>query len=610
MRLSLRTFIWLSLIVLPGAIPVSAAFTPMEVIRATVRLEATDPLTGLAAGRGSGVFVTEDGWVLTNRHVIESFRKQFNQIRVVPTGDNEEMNERCSFTVEPGDIVASAKDDIALIVPRWPKGTLPCGGPPSFLPPVNFIGFTGMDIQVIGYPGTEQGSGSVAVTEGRVAGRMMVEGEDRIRFLKVSANIGPGSSGGPVVDSEGRLVAIAAAMTEIKHTSGLIQELVGLVIPTANILEVFSELPTFDYTEDTSPSDVSETAWYSKSVSAFHDAGYNIAANGVFRPSDRATRAEFITLIVDLLGGPRYENYEDTSFSDVSRRRDYFRHFEEAVILGLVKGAGNCVGRSRCNANPEAPINRAEAAILLLRAFNLQRTVNTPSFRDAPRGEWYTDGIEAAASLCILRGDDGAKTVRPADNMNRAEMLVMLTRLHQNLVYPNCTSASARAFSIPDAPLPESDGDTASSLVGLTPCTQSAWECLIVSTCGKQLKQLQKCTLKNDECSDPERAKPPREIACIPAEKKLREMIETANQTEATLQTMGEKALELAPGMAQQALEVRQRYSAKLEQYKGYISGAVKYSNYIKIKMDEIEVTEKSLISIENDFFSINGINR
>ncbi|MDP7454607.1 MAG: trypsin-like peptidase domain-containing protein [Candidatus Peribacteraceae bacterium] len=607
----LKTFIWLSLIALPGvAIPANASFTPMEVIRATVRLEATDPLTGISAGRGSGVFVSKDGWILTNRHVVESFRKQFNQIRVIPTGDNEEMNEKCSFTVEPGDIVASPSDDIALIVPRWPKGTLPCGGPPSFLPPVSFIGFTGMDIQIIGYPGTDQGSGSVAVTEGQVAGRMMIEGENRIRFLKVSANIGPGSSGGPVVDSKGRLVAIAAAMTQIKHTSGLIQELVGLVIPTGNIVEVFGELPTSNYVEDTSPSDVSDTAWYSKSVSAFHDAGYEITANGVFRPSDKATRAEFIALIVDLLGGPRYENYEDTSFSDVSRRKDYFKHFEEAVILGLVKGAGNCVGSLPCNAYPDAPINRAEAAILLLRAFDLKRTSNAPSFRDSPRGEWYTDGIEAAASLCILRGDDGAKTVRPADNMNRAEMLVMLTRLHQNLVYPNCTSGSARAFSIPDAPKPESSEDGSSSLVGLTPCTQSAWDCLVVSTCGKKLTQMQKCTLKNDQCSDPERAKPPQEISCIPAEKKLREMIETTSQSEAMLRTMGDKALELSPGIAQRALEVRQRYSAKLEQYKGYISGATKYSNYIKIKMDEIKLTEKSLTSIENEFFSINGVER
>ena len=99
----LKTFIWLSLIALPGvAIPANASFTPMEVIRATVRLEATDPLTGISAGRGSGVFVSKDGWILTNRHVVESFRKQFNQIRVIPTGDNEEMNEKCSFQLSLG----------------------------------------------------------------------------------------------------------------------------------------------------------------------------------------------------------------------------------------------------------------------------------------------------------------------------------------------------------------------------------------------------------------------------------------------------------------------------------------------------------------------------
>ena len=38
---------------------------------------------------------------------------------MIPTGDNEEMNEKCSFTVEPGDIVASPSDDEAL--PREPE---------------------------------------------------------------------------------------------------------------------------------------------------------------------------------------------------------------------------------------------------------------------------------------------------------------------------------------------------------------------------------------------------------------------------------------------------------------------------------------------------------
>jgi len=589
----------------------SNAANPSDAIRATVKLVATDVLTGLPAGRGTGVFINEDGWIMTNRHVVESFRKQFNQIEVVPTGSNEEVNESCSFTVEPGDIVAHPTDDIAIIIPRWPKETLPCGGPPSYLPPVNYNSPTGTDIQIIGYPGTDQGSDSVAVTEGQIAGRVAYQDTpNRVQFLKVSAEIGPGSSGGPVINSKGQLVAIAAAMTQIQHTSGLIQEMVGLVVPTGNVTEAFPELPTASFVEDTSPSDVSSTSWYAKAVEAFHDAGYQIASDGKFRPGDKATRAEFITLIVDLLGGPRYDNYEDQSFSDVSRRREYFSHFEEAVILQLVKGAGNCVGQPDCKANPELPINRAEAAILLLRAFALERTADAPSFRDSPRGEWYTEGIEAAASICILRGDDGAKTVRPGDNMNRAEMIVMLQRLHQNLIYPNCSSTTARAFSIPDAPAPEDEGSEFNSLVGLIPCTQNAWECTVMSTCGREMKQIQSCKLVNDDCSDPNRAKPPREIRCIPAEKKLREMMDIISYGETMLDTMGNKILDLSAGIATQALEVRKRYETKLNVYKDYFQSALKYSNYIKLTMSTIELTEKQLISIENEFFGINGVER
>ena len=567
-------------------------------------------MTGDLGGLASGVFVTEDGWILTNKHVVEDFSRMFKNITVFPT-KNEKADEECSFSVDGNNIVASEYDDIALIIPPEPW-RLKCK-PFTFITSTNTLPPTGTTISAIGFPGTDIGSDSVAVTSGTTAGIVrttpplnreeLQKYVERILFMKMDIQIGPGNSGGPVIDDQGHLVGISTAMTQIKHYDGSIQSFVGLAVPTANVVNEFPELPSTEYVAEAKLTDVSDHAWFSSATQSFLAAGYFRNIGGLFRPGDNATRAEFIELIVDLLGGTR-DSYDEETFTDVSPRRTYYRHFEEAAILGLVKGAGDCVGKTPCYANPEAPINRAEAATLLLRAFNLERTLDTPTFADAPDGEWYTESIEAAASLCILRGDDGAGTVRPADRMNRAEMIVMLERLHQNMTYPQCSSTNTD-ISLPPFPTEGADEEVH---VGSTPCTQGSWACLIQSTCGREMEQIQTCTLIDRMCSNAQRAKPPEKRGCFPAEKKVREMIDNINESEELLNTMGTIVLELSDQTALRAIEIRKRYEAKLAEYKDFFAGAMKYSNYIALKLDEIEVVERALESIENEFGGLPGV--
>src|SRR3989338_3702249 len=111
---------------------------------------------------------------------------------------------------------------------------------------------------------------------------------------------------------------------------------------------------------------------------------------------------------------------------------------EEAAAEGWVRGDGNCYGSLPCYARPGAKINRAESAALINRSFGLVGTGDAPQFVDNPSGQWYTNDIQVAADNCILQGDDGRGTVRPGDNMNRAEMVVMLHRVDMGLQYPDC----------------------------------------------------------------------------------------------------------------------------------------------------------------------------
>lgn len=182
-------------------------------------------------------------------------------------------------------------------------------------------------------------------------------------------------------------------------------------------------------------SDVPAGVWYEEAVDAFTDAGYLDASQTRFRGGDSANRAEFTKLVVELNGGILSTAPAVPSFDDVAPGAWYYGYMEEAAKEGWVKGDSNCYGSHPCNARPGANINRAEAGALIVRAFGLESTGDAPSFVDVPNGQWYTDAVQTAADHCVLQGDDATGRARPADFMNRAEMVVMLHRVDMGLTY-------------------------------------------------------------------------------------------------------------------------------------------------------------------------------
>ncbi|ALM10480.1 MAG TPA: hypothetical protein DEB30_04710 [Candidatus Peribacter riflensis] len=182
-------------------------------------------------------------------------------------------------------------------------------------------------------------------------------------------------------------------------------------------------------------SDVPSGVWYKDAVEAFVDAGYLDATQARFRGGDTATRAEFTKLIVMLNGGLLSTPPAVPSFNDVPTGAWFYAYMEEAAKEGWVRGDNNCYGSKPCYGRPNSNINRAEAAALIVRAFGLESTGSAAQFVDNPSGQWYTEPIQTAADHCVLQGDDSTGRVRPSDNMNRAEMVVMLHRVDQGLTF-------------------------------------------------------------------------------------------------------------------------------------------------------------------------------
>lgn len=193
-----------------GAADGIAAQTTAEVARlatpATVTILTYDSL-GDAMSRGSGFVVRDDGVIVTNYHVMDGASSAVVRFKSGETFEKVEALE------------SDADHDIAVI-------KIPGSGHPSLVP-AHESPVVGSRVVVIGAPrGLE-----FTVSEGIVSAVRMEDGRE---WIQMSAPISPGSSGGPVLDTEGHVIGITTAYrtdgqalnfaVPIRYATGLVAE--------------------------------------------------------------------------------------------------------------------------------------------------------------------------------------------------------------------------------------------------------------------------------------------------------------------------------------------------------------------------------------------------
>jgi serine protease Do len=172
-------------------------------------------------GMGSGVIVSNDGYILTNSHVVSDA----SEIKVT-------LYDRREFDAEV--IGTDPKSDIAVIRLK---------GAPADLRPVTFGDSAALRLgDVVLAIGNPFGVGQT-VTMGIVSakGRADVGIVDYEDFIQTDAAINPGNSGGALVDTEGRLVGINTA---ILSRSGGYQG-IGFAIPTKMAMPIMESLKKY-----------------------------------------------------------------------------------------------------------------------------------------------------------------------------------------------------------------------------------------------------------------------------------------------------------------------------------------------------------------------------
>ncbi len=149
-----------------------------------VALNAT-LLIRTSRGVGSAVLVSPDGFALTAAHVVEGE----SEVAAVSHG-----GANLSALV----VAREASSDIALLKVAI-SGDAPCLRPSSHRPAL------GTDIFILGSPAGEELSFSIA--KGIVSGHRKFH---EVSFVQLDANVNPGNSGGPVLNSDGGIVGIAS----------------------------------------------------------------------------------------------------------------------------------------------------------------------------------------------------------------------------------------------------------------------------------------------------------------------------------------------------------------------------------------------------------------
>ncbi len=171
--------------------------------------------------RGTGFFINDQGYLITNAHVINEAKTVW--INIPALGRETVRVEVVSFCPDR---------DLALlrITPQDLERVRAALGKVPFLMLGDSDSVQRTDkVLVLGYP---LGQHSMKSTTGVISGR---EAIDTISYLQITAPINPGSSGGPLISTQGAVVGITVAVDAEAYN-------VGYAIPINELKTIFDQL--------------------------------------------------------------------------------------------------------------------------------------------------------------------------------------------------------------------------------------------------------------------------------------------------------------------------------------------------------------------------------
>lgn len=180
-------------------------------------------VSGTETSQGTGIIVSEDGYVVTNSHVI---------------GDSKKYTVKVAFSEEEeykAKVVGyDTRTDLAVLKIDAGKKLLPA----EFADSDNVE--VGQDVAAIGNPGGINFSNSL--TRGIISALNRKVDDSSIGFLQTDAAINPGNSGGPLVNLAGQVIGINTIKIVNTEYEGM-----GFAIPSRAVKEVADDIISKGY---------------------------------------------------------------------------------------------------------------------------------------------------------------------------------------------------------------------------------------------------------------------------------------------------------------------------------------------------------------------------
>lgn len=171
---------------------------------------------------GTGFFITEDGYLVTNEHVV----KDATQVRLLTA----------SGSITAKVVKVDSANDLALLRVEGKFISLPITSSRTIR--------LGNTVATVGFPNTDLQGFAPKLAKGEIAA--LSGAYDDVRFFQISVPVQPGNSGGALVDELGNVVGVVAAKLSASAalaTSGSLPENVNYAIKSSFLLGFLESVP-------------------------------------------------------------------------------------------------------------------------------------------------------------------------------------------------------------------------------------------------------------------------------------------------------------------------------------------------------------------------------
>jgi len=188
------------------AIPAGLAIPYQAVVEITAIVEVNG--SDLRGWSGSGTIISPDGLILTNAHVVLSDR--YYQVKRLEVGLTTTPEQPPEFKYYAEPLQVDAGLDLAVLRITTDMNGNPVDPGQLNLPTVPMgdsdLLQLGDGLTILGYPGI--GGETITLTDGKVSGFTSESGLGNRAFIKTSATIAGGNSGGLAANQQGELVGV------------------------------------------------------------------------------------------------------------------------------------------------------------------------------------------------------------------------------------------------------------------------------------------------------------------------------------------------------------------------------------------------------------------